>query len=90
MTDVTALTALLGDYADALDLHVGTVREAFADLERAWGGLSEVYEGAAAEQFRNVFHGTAARMHQHEHDASALLGVLRQRVGTLERLDGAE
>lgn len=90
MTDVTALTGLLGDYADALDTHLATVREAFADLERAWSGLSEVYEGAAAEQFRNVFEGTAARMHQHEHDAGVLLGVLRRRVGTLERLDGVD
>ena len=90
MTDVTALTALLGDYADALDTHVDTVREAFADLERAWSGLSEVYEGAAADQFRNVFLGTASRMHQQEHDAAILLGVLRQRVNTLGRLDGAE
>ena len=90
MTDVTALSTLLGDYADALDLHLATVRESFTDLERAWTGLSEVYEGAAAEQFRNIFLGTGARMHQHEHDATVLLGILRQRVGTLQRVDAVE
>jgi uncharacterized protein YukE len=90
MTDVTALTALLTDYAGALDAHLATLREQFSDLERAWAGLAEVYEGSAAEQFGRVFLGTASRMQQYEHDATILLGVLRERIGTLERLDAPE
>jgi uncharacterized protein YukE len=90
MTDVTALTGLLADYAGALDGHLSTLREEFSDLERAWTGLSEVYEGSAAEQFRNVFLGTASRMHQYEHDATILVGILRQRIGTLQQLDAPE
>lgn len=87
MTDVTALTAVLEDYANTMETHLGTVREEFTQLERAWAGLSDVYEGAAAEQFRNVFLATAQRMHRYEQDAGVLLGVLRERVRTLRRLD---
>ena len=90
MTDVTALTGLLTDYAGALEGHLATLRVEFSDLERAWAGLSEVYEGAAAEQFRNVFLGTASRMHRYEHDATILLGILRERIGTLQQLDATE
>lgn len=90
MTDVTALSGLLTDYAGALEGHLATLREQFSDLERAWAGLSEVYEGSAAEQFRTVFLATTSRMHQYEHDAAILLGVLRQRIGTLQQLDAPE
>lgn len=87
MSNVTTLTALLHDYANALETHVGTVREEFAHLERAWAALSDVYEGAAADRFRDVFESTARRMHHYETGAAVLLGVLREHVETLRRLD---
>lgn len=87
MSDVTALRTLLGDYAAALEAHLITVREEFSHLERAWVGLSDVYQGDAAEQFRSVFLGTADRMRTYDTDASALLGLLQQRIGALRNLD---
>ena len=89
MTDVSRLTALLADYAGALEGHLGAVREEFAQLERAWTRLSEVYEGAAAEQFRSVFLATADRMHRYEHDATGLNDLLKRRTETLRRLDSS-
>ncbi|MEO8752199.1 MAG: hypothetical protein ABI624_05930 [Casimicrobiaceae bacterium] len=90
MTDATRLTLLLDDFADALAGHLGTVREEFSQLDRAWAGLSDVYEGAAADQFRDVFLATASRMQGYESDAGALLAVLRRRIESLRRFDAPQ
>ncbi|MCW5623979.1 MAG: hypothetical protein KIT73_04575 [Burkholderiales bacterium] len=90
MTDATRLSHLLDDYAAALATHLGTVKEEFGQLERAWSALSEVYEGAAADQFRNVFESTAGRMQRYEDDAAGLLTVLRARIETLRRFDATQ
>jgi len=87
VTDITRLTTLLGDYAASLDAHLGRVREEFDQLHRAWRALSDVYEGAAADQFRSVFEATAARMQNYEQDATALLGVLRGGIDNARQLD---
>ena len=87
MSDVTALRTLLTDYAAALEAHLNTVREEFSHVERAWVGLSDVYQGDAAEQFRSVFLGTADRMRTYDTDAAALLGLLRERLAALGHLD---
>lgn len=87
MTDSTRLAHLLDRYATALALHLGTVREEFQGLERAWAALSDVYEGDAAEQFRDVFGHSAARMHRYETDADRMLTLLRARLETLREFD---
>jgi uncharacterized protein YukE len=87
MTDVTRLTALLDDYAGALDGHLRHVREEFDQLHRAWRALSDVYEGNAADQFRTVFEASAARMTAYDHDANGLLRVLRDGIAHLRDFD---
>jgi hypothetical protein len=87
VTDITKLITLLGDYATSLDAHLGWVREEFDQLHRAWRALSDVYEGAAADQFRSVFEVTAARMQTYEQDATALLEVLRGGIDNAQQLD---
>lgn len=90
MTDATRLTHLLDDYAEALGAHLATVREEFAVLERAWVSLSDVYEGTAADQFREVFLGTAQRLRSYEHDGALLLAVLRRRIESLRQYDAPD
>ncbi|MBI1396983.1 MAG: hypothetical protein GC151_13480 [Betaproteobacteria bacterium] len=87
MTDAARLSALLEDYASALDGHLVSVREEFAHLERAWAGLSDVYAGTAADQFRNVFLASAGRMRDYERDATTLVAVLRRRIEALRDFD---
>jgi uncharacterized protein YukE len=87
MTDATRLTVLLDEYAAALDGHLRQVREEFDQLNRAWRALSDVYEGAAADQFRAVFEATGSRMTAYEQDATALLGVLRRGVAAVRDFD---
>ena len=87
MSDPTVLGALLADYAAALDAHLVAVREEFSHVERAWVGLSDVYEGEAAEQFRSVFLGTAERMRAYDTDAAALLRLLHERLAALRQFD---
>jgi uncharacterized protein YukE len=90
VSDATRLGILLEDYAEALAAHLGTVREEFTHLERAWAALSDVYEGTAAEQFRDVFLGTAARMHAYEEDGAVLLALLRRRIEAPRHFDTPE
>lgn len=87
MTDSTRLTHLLDRYATALALHLATVREEFNTLERAWAALSDVYEGDAADQIRDVFGHSVARMHHYETDADRMLTLLRARLETLRAFD---
>ena len=90
MSDAARLVVLLEDYAQALSAHLGTVREEFRSLEQAWVALSDVYEGNAADQFRDVFLGTTARMRAYEEDGTALLGLLRRRIEALRRFDSPQ
>lgn len=87
MTDATRLAVLLDEYGTSLDGHLGVLAEEFSQLERAWAGLSDVYEGTAAEQFREVFLSAAARMRDYERDATVLSALLRRRITSLERFD---
>lgn len=87
MTDVSRLRGMLDDYSEALRTHVTVVREEFDMLERTWVALSEVYQGAGAEAFADVFQTSANRMRHYELDATALLGFLKDRVEYLRRFD---
>ena len=87
MTAATRLIGKLVEYDRALDIHLGGLQEEFQDLERAWHGLSDVYQGAAAEEFRAAFLAATTRMRQYEHETRHLQNVLRRQIEFLRAFD---
>jgi|tagenome__1003787_1003787.scaffolds.fasta_scaffold20963430_1 hypothetical protein len=87
MPDITRLAAGLDEYVTALGRHRTLVDEGFREVERTWAALSDVYAGAAAEEFSNHWRGTEQMFHSYIEEMALLKGFLEAKAAGLSALD---
>ena len=83
--DPQILAAALDEYEAALARQVAMLRGELGPLQRSWGALSAVYEGAAAEQFRAGWLKTERMLEDYLSTAERLRPLLRERLEALHR-----
>ncbi len=87
MVDATKLLTFLQEYELGMTSHLAKVQEEFETLELYWRQLSECYEGASAQEFREVWQGSE-RMFRDYLERSRVIGsVLSVRIESLRLYD---
>jgi len=89
MADMRRLLVGLQDYHSSLQRHVMQVRQEFQQLENRWHALGSVYEGTAAEEFRQHWLRTTAGFNEYVNQTQQISGILRERIDALEEADRA-
>ena len=90
MADSRLLLNGLIDYRATLERHVRQVRDEFAELEIRWRAFSAVYEGDAAEQFKEGWARTTARFGEYVERTAAIARVLDDRIDDLRAANRQE
>ena len=86
-TDLTRLAAALAGYETTLRRNRQQVGEAFADLERRFGSLSAVYEGAGATEFKGGWSAAADAFTAYVDGVPSLLQLLTDKSEQVRRAD---
>ncbi len=83
MADTRLLLSLLEEYRRSLRHHLVEVRTEFDQVSRRWQIFAEVYDGDAADQFKEGWNRTSARFHEYTERSEAIAAVLDQRIEEL-------
>lgn len=83
MADTRLLLNGLVEYRASLERHTQQLRDEFAELEIRWGAFSTVYEGDAAQQFKEGWARTTARFDEYLERSAAIARVLDERIEAL-------
>jgi uncharacterized protein YukE len=90
VSEPSSLAILLEEYRDALSRHLTSGRVEFENLESAWRGLSECYEGRGAEEFRNAWEETVRNLQEYFDRSAALTTVLAKKIESLRQFDRSD
>lgn len=86
MANVDLLLQNLRDYRNVLRLQVQRMRDGYNEVEKRWGNFSAVYEGNAAEQFRDGWLRTVRKFNEYMDVSERILIVLDAKIEELEKL----
>jgi len=87
MADMRTLLVGLTDYRDSLLRHVKSLESDFDDVRRVWIGLDDCFAGNAADEFRPIWQTADDRFKEYVERTTEILGVLNQRIESLEEAD---
>lgn len=85
--DLRQLLAGLEEYHRALIQQVATVEGEFAEVSQTWLGLSECFEGDAADEFRPLWEQTATWFRDYAERTTAINAILADRIEALRRAE---
>jgi hypothetical protein len=80
----------LKEYRHALEQHLSHLRSEYQQLDNRWRQFSVVYEGNAAEQFRNGWVRTSQRFQLYIDETQKISAMLDERISYLEAIDKEE
>lgn len=87
MSETKNLLHGLQQYLAALELLYQRSAEFFPILEQRWGALNAVYDGDAADQFRDGWQRTTRNFHDYEDGLQKIARTLSERVRHLEEYE---
>jgi uncharacterized protein YukE len=90
MADTRVLLEGLREYAETFDHHVADLRSEWERLRQSWIRLDAVYEGDAAEHFKEGWMRTARRFDEYLQEGGALKQILEERIEALEDVNRPE
>lgn len=88
--NTTLLLAGLEDYHKCLTRHVIQMEQEYQNLERGWRAFSNVYEGAAAEQFRTGWGRTVTGFRTYVEQSQHIMKILEERITALREANRTE
>ncbi len=90
MISQSQLLSGLEDYARCGKRHVALVNEEFVRLQQSWSALDAVYDGRAAEEFRDVWQGVTEAMRDYSESTASILRMLEGRIESLRQADSPD
>lgn len=90
MADSRMLLSGLIEYRRVLGEHLQTLTANYQQLETDWNRFSSVYEGNAADQFRQGWMRTAQRFREYLEQTRRISDLLDERIEHLRSVDRAE
>lgn len=90
MADTRALLSGLEDYLASMNRHIEAVRSEYAHLENMWRRFAQVYEGEAADQFKEGWARTAHRFRDYLDHTEKIRMVLEGRIHALREANRRE
>lgn len=85
--NTTRLLEGLDVYQSSLERHLIQLRNEFDHLSNHWHGLSAVYEGMAADDFRAHWLRTCAGFDEYVQATGRINALLQERIDALRDLD---
>lgn len=90
MADTRLLLNLLEEYSRSLHRHLIEVRTEFDQLLGRWYAFDEVYDGEAADQFKEGWGRTSARFKEYTERSEAIATILDSRIDALREANQAD
>ena len=90
MTDSRILLAGLEEYHRVLGKHLSNLAGEFQQLDNSWRQFSAVYEGDAADQFREGWIRTAQRFQEYIEQTQKISVLLDERIEQLRAVNKTE
>lgn len=90
MADSRVLLSGLKEYRRALGTHLSRLTTEFQQLDRTWRQFERVYQGDAADQFREGWQRTSRRFEEYIEQTDKISRLLDERIGDLERVNRTE
>jgi len=90
VADTRVLLAGLEEYHRVLGLHLSKLTAEFQQLDGTWRQFSAVYEGNAADQFREGWIRTTQRFQEYIDQTQKISAVLNERIEHLREADRTE
>ena len=89
-TDARVLLHGLEEYSRSLEQHTVMLKIQFNDLDSHWRQFSSVYEGDAADQFRNGWTRTNQNFTEYIEQTDRIQKLLEERIAALREADRTE
>ena len=90
MADSRALYNGLVNYRQTLEKHLADVTSEYEELGNMWSRFSSVYEGDAADQFRQNWMRTTSVFQEYITQTAAINRLLEERITALGEADRPE
>ena len=90
MANADVLLTHLTNYRDTLRVQVANMRQQYAETTKRWNSFSLVYEGVAADQFRNYWLSTCRHFDEYITQTESILVLLDQKIEDLHNLTRTE
>jgi uncharacterized protein YukE len=87
VVDTRALLTGLEDYLASLNRHIEDLRAEYAHLEMMWRRFASVYDGEAADQFKEGWARTAQRFRDYIDQTDGIKVVLEGRIEALREVN---
>lgn len=78
------------EYRSSLESHLSQLRDEYQQLEHRWHSFSSVYEGNAADQFKDGWARTTSRFREYIDRSSSIIRILDERIQYLQDADRQE
>jgi uncharacterized protein YukE len=89
-TDARLLLRGLEEYHRVLGKHASNLTSEFQQVSAAWQRFSAVYEGQAADQFRQGWMRTSQRFQEYVEQTQKISSILDERIEDLREYDRSE
>lgn len=90
VVDSRILLAGLEQYCRALDKHLTNLQAEYQQLDNTWRGFSAVYQGDAADEFREGWMRTAQRFQEYIEQTLRISQILEARIEALRGVNRRE
>lgn len=90
MANSRILLAGLEEYRRVLGQHLSKLTAEYQQLDNSWRQFSVVYEGNAADQFREGWIRTSQRFQEYIEQAQKISAVLDERIESLRAVNQTE
>ncbi|MBK9926324.1 MAG: WXG100 family type VII secretion target [Anaerolineales bacterium] len=90
MADTRVLLSGLEEYHRVLGMHLSKLTAEFQQLDNTWRNFSAVYEGEAADQFREGWIRTTQRFQEYIEQTQKISMVLNERIEHLREANRSE
>lgn len=90
MADSRILLSGLKEYRRSLGTHLSRLTTEFQQLDRIWRQFDRVYQGDAADQFREGWQRTTRRFEDYIEQTDKISRLLDERIADLEQVNRTE
>lgn len=90
MADTRALLSGLEEYLASLNRHIDDLQSEYSHLEMVWRRFAGLYEGEAADQFKEGWARTSQRFRDYIEQTSGIKAALEGRIEALRQANRRE